>query len=150
MKMGKGSEVESAHIDLTPMIDTVMFLLIFFMVTTRLGQKEVDLGITLPGTMAQSGPVDMPDEQVIEVDSKGVISLNGRVFGDPANKKNGHELPELVRTLSRYRQASEAAKAKCMITIMAADDVDYERVVDVMNACAGAGIKDVTFGTGSS
>ena len=35
------------------------------------------------------------------------------------------------------------------ITVMASDEVDYERVVDVMNACAGAGIKDVTFGTGS-
>lgn len=139
---GHGSEVKNAEIDLVPMIDTVMFMLIFFMLTTRLGQKEVDLGITLPGALAQSGPVDMPDEQIIEVDSKGIVSLNGRVF-------EGTNLPELVKTLVRYRLASEAAKSKCLITIMADNGVDYERVVDVMNACAGAGIKDVTFGGGS-
>ncbi len=143
MTTGKGSHVEPAHVDLVPMIDTVMFLLIFFMVSTRLGQKEVDLGITLPGMMSQSDPVDMPDEQVIEVDSKGIVSLNGAVF-------EGKDLPKLVQTLMRYRLASEHASSKCMITVMAADGVEYERVVDVMNACAGAGIKDVTFGTGSS
>jgi len=142
MKVGSHSAVKNAEIDLVPMIDTVMFMLIFFMLTTRLGQKEVDLGITLPGAISQSGPVDMPDEQIIEVDSKGIVSLNGRMF-------EGTDLPELVKTLVRYRLASESAKSKCMITIMADNSVDYERVVDVMNACAGAGIKDVTFGTGA-
>lgn len=143
MKIGSHSQVKNAEIDLVPMIDTVMFMLIFFMLTTRLGQKEVDLGITLPGALSQSGPVDMPDEQIIEIDSKGIVSLNGRMF-------EGTGLPDLVKTLVRYRQASDGAKSKCLITIMADNSVDYERVVDVMNACAGAGIKDVTFGGGAS
>ena len=141
MKFKASSHVDEARIDLTPMIDTVMFLLIFFMITTRLGQEETDLGITLPGSVAQSGPVDMPDEQVIEVDSKGAVVLNGRVF-------EGKHMPELVTTLIRYRLASVAAKSKHMITIQAEDTANYERVIDVMNACAGAGIKDVTFGSG--
>jgi biopolymer transport protein ExbD len=141
MKLSRPSSVEEAHIDLTPMIDTVMFLLIFFMVTTRLGQTETDLGITLPGMMEASGPVDMPDEQIIEVDAKGTVSLNGRVY-------EGKEMRDLVQTLVRYRLSSEAAHNKYMITIQAEDGANYERVIDVMNACAGAGIKDVTFGSG--
>ena len=141
MKLSSNSHVEEAHIDLTPMIDTVMFLLIFFMLVTRLGQEETDLGITLPGMVAQGGPVDMPDEQVIEVNSKGIVSLNGKMFEDK-------DMGELVRTLVRYRLSSEAAKAKYMITIQAEDTANYSRVIDVMNACAGAGIKDVTFGSG--
>lgn len=141
MKLSSGSHVEEAHIDLTPMIDTVMFLLIFFMLVTRLGQEETDLGITLPGVMAQGGPVDMPDEQIIEVNSKGIVSLNGKMYEDK-------DMGELVRTLVRYRLSSEAAKAKYMITIQAEDTANYSRVIDVMNACAGAGIKDVTFGSG--
>ena len=140
MKLKSGSEVNEARIDLTPMIDTVMFLLIFFMLTTTLAQKENDLGITLPGTMAQSGPVDMPDEQVVEVDATGNVSLNGQRF-------EGRDLPGLVQTLGRYRMASEAAKIKYMITITAEDGTEYERVVDVMNACAGASITNVTFGS---
>lgn len=140
MKLKASSEVNEARIDLTPMIDTVMFLLIFFMLTTTLAQKENDLGITLPGTMAQSGPVDMPDEQVVEVDATGNVSLNGQRF-------EGRDLPGLVQTLGRYRMASEAAKIKYMITITAEDGTEYERVVDVMNACAGASITNVTFGS---
>ena len=138
MKLRGHSEVSEARIDLTPMIDTVMFLLIFFMVTTRLGQKETDLGITLPGMMDTAGPVSMPDEQVIEVDGKGNVVLNGRLF-------EGKELNELVRTLVQYKLSSEAAKNQCMITVQAEDGSKYERVVDVLNACAGAGIKNVTF-----
>ncbi len=141
MKIKSSSHVEEARIDLTPMIDTVMFLLIFFMITTRLGQEETDLGITLPGMVTQGGPVDMPDEQIIEVDAKGNVILNGRVF-------EGKTMPDLVATLIRYRLASEATKSKHMITIQAEDTANYERVVEVMNACAGAGIKDVTFGSG--
>ncbi|MEI6148370.1 MAG: biopolymer transporter ExbD [bacterium] len=141
MKLSRSSHVEEAHIDLTPMIDTVMFLLIFFMVSTRLGQTETDLGITLPGMMEASGPVDMPDEQIIEVDAKGTVVLNGTVY-------EGKEMLELVQTLGRYRVSSQASGNKYMITIQAEDGANYERVIDVMNACAGAGIKDVTFGSG--
>lgn len=141
MRIGGHSEVHSAHVDLVPMIDTVMFLLIFFMLTTTLGQKESDLGITLPGALEQGGPVDMPDEQIIEVDAQGVVSLNGRVF-------EGKPMPDLVKVLIQYRLASEAAKSKSLITIQADNAANYDRVVDVMNACAGAQIKDVTFGPG--
>jgi biopolymer transport protein ExbD len=141
VKFPSSSEVPEARIDLTPMIDTVMFLLIFFMVTTTLGQKENDLGIILPGMMEQGAAVDMPDEQIIEVDGKGIVSLNGKEFP-------GKEMKELVGTLIRFRLASEAAKSKYMITIQAEEGSVYERVVDVMNACAGAGIKNVTFGSG--
>ena len=133
--------MDEARIDLTPMIDTVMFLLIFFMVTTTLGQKETDLGITLPGMMAQGGPVDMPDEQIIEVDAKGNVVLNGKLF-------EGKDMKGLVNTLVQYRQSSDSNKVKYMITIQAQDGANYERVIDVMNVCAGAGIKNVTFGPG--
>ena len=141
MKFKEGAEVPEARIDLTPMIDTVMFLLIFFMMTTTLKQEEKDLGITLPGMMETGGPVDMPDEQIIEIDTKGNVVLNGRLF-------EGKVMPDLVGTLVRYRLSSTAAKIKYMITIQAEDNANYERIIDVMNACAGAGITNVTFGPG--
>ena len=142
MKLGKKREMKSAEIDLTPMIDTVMFLLIFFMLTTTLKQKENDLGITLPGRMESGGPVDMPDEQVIEVNAKGDVMLNGKMFVDK-------DLRDLVKVLVLYRQASDANKSKCLVTIQSDENTVYERIVNVMNACVGAGITNVTFG-GSS
>jgi len=138
--MKSSADVPEARIDLTPMIDTVMFLLIFFMVTTTLGQKESDLGINLPGSMEQGAALEMPDEQIIEVQARGEVFLNGRQF-------EGKEMPELVKTLIRYRLSSEAAHNKPMITVQAEDNTSYDRVVDVLNSCAGASITNVTFGS---
>ncbi len=142
MKLDTNSEVAEARVDLVPMIDTVMFLLIFFMLTTTLRQKENDLGIVLPGSLEQSGPVEMPDEQVVEVDANGTVVLNGKVF-------LGKEMPELISTLSRYRIASESAKIKHMITVQADSNAQYDRVIDVLNACAAASITNVTFSPGT-
>src|ERR1035437_2804086 len=142
MQLSANSEVAEARVDLVPMIDTVMFLLIFFMLTTTLRQKENDLGIVLPGSLEQTGPVEMPDEQVVEVDANGTVVLNGRVFP-------GKEMPELVSTLARYRIASEAAKIKHMITVQADSNSEYDRVIDVLNACAAASITNVTFAPGT-
>ena len=86
----------------------------------------------------------MPDEQIIEIEANGNIILNNRVFGADGSK----DLPELVTLLAKYKLASEANKTKALVTIQAADDALHERVIDVMNACAGAKIKNITFGMG--
>ena len=125
--------------DMTPIIDAIFLLLIFFMISTTLGRKESDLGITLPGTMEQGSALEMPDEQVIEVQAGGNVVLNGKLF-------EGKEMPELVKTLTRYRLSSEAAHNRPMITVQAEDGTTYDRVIDVLNSCAGASITNVTFG----
>jgi biopolymer transport protein ExbD len=135
---------EVQELQIAPLIDCVFQLLIYFMVSASLQKTEADLGISLPGSVMQSQPSQMPDEQIVEIDAKGKVTLNGRGFdvtGDP-------EMPELTATLIRYRQASEAARNKAMVTIMCADDTVHQRTIDVMNACAAARIKNVTFSSG--
>ena len=85
----------------------------------------------------------MPDEQIIEVMTDGTIMLNNKTY----TAEDKSDLVALEYTLLRYQQASILAKTKAMITIAATDDAVHERVVDVLNACAGAGIKNVTFGS---
>jgi len=134
-------DAEQPELDVAPLIDMVFLLLVFFMSTASLVKSEGDLGIKLPGVVQQAVSVDMPDEQIIEVRSTGQVYLNGREFGDV----NKSDMPDLVNTLQRYGAASAASKNKALITIWAADDTKHQRVVDVMNACADAGIKNVTF-----
>ena len=55
------------------------------------------------------------------------------------------ELPELLRTLKRFKQMADANQVPAMITIAPADDVKQQRVVDVLNVCAAAKIQNVTF-----
>ncbi|MCF7849948.1 MAG: biopolymer transporter ExbD [Kiritimatiellales bacterium] len=134
---------EKVELQIAPLIDVVFLLLIYFMVSSSLKRSEADLSLTLPGAVQQTQEMQMPDEQIIEVLKNGAIILNGKEYNDPSKK----DLLGLEHTLDRYRQASLLAKTKAMITIAAEDDSVHERVIDVLNACAGAGIKNVTFGS---
>jgi biopolymer transport protein ExbD len=89
----------------------------------------------------QTQEVEMTDEQTIEIQKTGRIVLNGQEFDAPDNV----DLPELIATLMRYRLASEASKNPPLVTIWAEDETLHQRVIDVMNACASADIRNVTF-----
>jgi biopolymer transport protein ExbD len=129
------------ELDMAPLIDMTFLLLIYFICTCTLIMPEADLGIRLPGMVAQATTVDMPDEQMIEVRKNGQVLLNDREFDSATST----DLPELVATLTRYRLSADAAGGKALITIMAEGDTTHQRVIDVMNACAAAKLKDVSF-----
>ena len=86
----------------------------------------------------------MPDEQIIEVLANGHIVLNDREYTDLTTKA---DLADLENTLTRYREASALMNTPAMITVAAEDNSRHERVIDVLNACAGAKITSVTFGS---
>jgi biopolymer transport protein ExbD len=132
---------EKVGLQIAPLIDCVFLLLIYFMVSSSLKRSEADLGLSLPGQVKQTESISMPDEQIIEVRADGVIVFNDQQYADPSKA----DLAELGQTLLRYREASWLVDAKPVITIAADKDSVHERVVDVLNACAGAGIKNVTF-----
>ena len=134
-------QMDEPELDVTSLIDLVFLLLVFFMVTCSLVKSEGDLGIQLPGMIAQAESVDMPDEQIIEIKNSGRIYLNDREF----DSFDSEDLPMLVAILERYNAASIASKNKALITISADDDARHQRVIDVMNACAAAKITNITF-----
>ena len=132
---------EKVGLQIAPLIDCVFLLLIYFMVSSSLKRSEADLSLSLPGQVKQAESISMPDEQIIEVRADGVIVFNDRQYADPSKA----DIPELEQTLLRYREASLLVDAQPLITIAADKDSVHGRVVDVLNACAGAGIKNVTF-----
>ncbi len=138
-------EDEEPELSISPLIDMTFLLLIYFICTCSLVTPEADLGIRLPGMVAQATTVDMPDEQIIEVKENGQVFLNDKEFDSASSQ----ELPELVNLLKRYKLASEASKNQALVTIWADDKTPHQRVVDVMNACAAAKIKDVSFAGGN-
>jgi biopolymer transport protein ExbD len=77
---GRGTkQAESAEIDLTPMLDVVFILLIFFIVTSTFAREEA-IGLEPP-------PPPSPDQQdqpqvpaiLIYVDESNLITVNGRL-----------------------------------------------------------------------
>jgi biopolymer transport protein ExbD len=136
--------VEEPDLQIAPLIDMTFLLLIYFICTCSLISPEADLGIRLPGMVVQAVSVDMPDEQIVEIRKTGRVFLNNREF----DKAESADLPDLTQTLVRYKMSSEAARNEAMITIWADDETPHQRVIDVMNACATARIKNVSFAAG--
>ncbi len=130
---------------MTPMIDMVFLLLVFFMVTSKPIKPEADISIGLPGQVSQEEVLDIPDEQRVVILESGQIILNEQVLGATEDRA----LSELIKVLRRFKMAAERSRSEALITLAPEDEVKHQRIVDVLNACAIAEIKGVTFAAGS-
>ncbi|CAA6692777.1 MULTISPECIES: biopolymer transporter ExbD [unclassified Lentimonas] len=135
---------ENGGVPIAPMIDVVFLLLIYFMVSSTLEQQEADLSFQLPGTVEQSEPLDLPDEQIIEIRPDGQVVVNDYPYDTP----NVSRLEELASMLTRFKEASSANKVEAIVTISPADAVSHGQIVKVMDACSVAGIEAVNFALG--
>jgi biopolymer transport protein ExbD len=128
-----------------PMIDMVFLLLVFFMVSARPIKPETDIPIGLPGEVPQEEAVDIPDEARILIQADGTVVLNEQ----PLDQPDSRAMPELVAVLDRFKKAADAARSKALVTVAPHDAVPHQRLVDVLNACAEAGITGVTLADGT-
>jgi len=69
------------------------------------------------------------------------VTLNDEPMDSPAS----HDLPQLKATLIRLKQASDAAKAPALVTVISEPEAKYSRTVDVLDCLAVAQIENVTF-----
>ncbi len=115
-------------IEMTPMIDMVFLLLIFFLVATSFHQEEREMQIALP--VAQSaGPISVVlRELVINVDRQGRIIVSGREIS-----------PE---DLSGIVVDALAANPEQKVTIRGDRSVAYEAVVRVLDICKTGGLQE--------
>jgi biopolymer transport protein ExbD len=142
-KLKKKAE-ENTSIPIAPMIDVVFLLLIYFMVSSTLEQQEADLSFQLPGSVEQDEPLDIPDEQIIEIREDGQVVVNDYPYDVP----DAPRLEELAAMLTRFREASAANKVEAIVTISPSDSVAHAQIVKVMDACSMAGVEAVNFALG--
>ncbi|MGB0334909.1 MAG: ExbD/TolR family protein [Opitutales bacterium] len=135
---------EKPGVPIAPMIDVVFLLLIYFMVSSTLKQQEADLSFQLPGSVEQEEPLDLPDEQIIEIRDDGQVVVNDYPYDKPTDAC----YRELAVMLTRFREASTANKVEAIVTISPAESVPHTQIVKVMDACSFAGIQAVNFALG--
>ncbi len=139
--MRRRIEHPQIELQIAPMIDVCFLLLFFYILTSKPVKPEADLGLKLPGTVAQEEAVDIPDEQRIEIQADGRIVLNDLPVCAPEDR----ELAALRKTLVRFKESCRANKTEALVTLAPADEVPHQRIIDVMNTCAFAEIDGVTF-----
>ncbi|HET7237628.1 MAG TPA: biopolymer transporter ExbD [Terrimicrobiaceae bacterium] len=137
----KRTEHPQIELQIAPMIDVCFLLLFFYILTSKPVKPEADISMTLPGTVAQEESLEIPDEQRISILQNGQVALNDLPMDEPGSR----ELPSLFKTLVRFKESADANRSEALITVDAADDSHHQRIVDVLNVCARAGIRGVTF-----
>jgi biopolymer transport protein ExbD len=137
----KKKPADKPQIAIAPLIDAVFLLLIYFMVTSSLERQEADLSFQLPGTVEQDEPIELPDEQIIEIRADGQVVVNEFPYDDLSAVR----LRELQAMLTRFREASEANRTEAQVTIAPAPQSRHETIVRVMDAISAAGIVGVNF-----
>lgn len=125
----KVESVEEPSLNLTPMIDVVLLLVIFFMVGTQFAEEESEYDVTLP-TVTHAQPLTAaPDELVVNVRRDGQIFLDRQAVSP-------RELLEQLRA-ARERYARQA------VVVRGDAEGEYQNIMSVLDACRRAGIVNV-------
>ncbi len=141
MKRRRRQTAPAVEVPMGPMIDMVFLLLVFFMVSARPLKPEADIPIGLPGAAAQEEPLDVPDEHTLVIRADGSLHLNEEAVAEAADTV----LDDLHRRLFRLQEAARLAGSELLVTLAPDDAARHQRLIDVLNACARAGIRGVTF-----
>ena len=144
MKFSRSPQ-EEVTINLTPLIDIVFLLLIFFMVSTTFS-KESQLRIRLPDASPDAEVEQRPSRLVVAITASGDYSIRG------PNESTGLHL--LSRERSVLAQAMAKAKAKAaqgtddLVVVIRADrKTPHEAVVRAMDVARKLGLVRITFST---
>ncbi len=120
-------------IQLAPLVDVLLLLLIFFLMTWNAARNENELDVKIPKASAakeKSAPIG---DVVINVKSDGNVVVNRRNL-------NTSELTDLLKGLVQLN--SEQA-----VVIRGDEAGAYKNIVEVLNICSQAGVSNIAFAT---
>ena len=123
---------DEAEINITPMLDIVFIMLIFFIVTTSF-VKESGLEVSRP---SKTPPQEVQSEHgpiVLRIDSSSLISIKGRVLERAAVEAN--------------LEREKAEKPDAPLVVAAHPDADTRALVTALDAARAVGIESVSVAT---
>jgi biopolymer transport protein ExbD len=136
MNFQRGRGREPLEINLVPLIDVMMVIIIFLMITTTYS-RYTELAINLPSAEAEKQP-ERANEVSVLVNAQGQYVVNRRAVVYRSVEQLADEL----------RRAAGGAKEP-MVVISADANATHQAVIRVMEAARLAGLSQITFTTQS-
>lgn len=132
VKLDKGTAIST--LSLTPMIDVLFMLLIFFLVTTRFDKQDREMDMPLPDA-SEAVPVTVaPKELFININLEGHYFVNGQVL-------DAAELEDVLVRAATNNPGSQS------VIVRAHKQVPVQFVVEAINLCKRAGIQNYMMNT---
>ena len=134
MRLRHRSSEKRVEVNITPLIDVVFLLLIFFMVSTTFN-RENELRINLP--LASAGSVELPPE-LVEI----VIAKDGSfvIAGKPLRDTD-------ALTVQKALAAAVGSERDQPVVLRADGETPHQSVITAMDAARKLGISKLTFAT---
>lgn len=129
-QLGEDNDSGMNEMNLIPLIDIMLVLMIIFLVTATVANPSIPL--TLPQTTAEI--VDLPPEQIqVSINAKGEVAWDDQIIS----------LDELQ---TRFNNASQQAQQPTVV-LRADKESRYDTVAQVMSRASEAGLSDIAFAT---
>ena len=120
-------------IQLAPLVDVLLLLLIFFLLTWNAARNENELDVKVPKASAAKEHTAPIGDVVVNVRSDGNVVVNRRTLSTD-------ELTELLKGLVQLN-------AQQAVVIRGDEAGAYRNIVNVLNICTQAGVTNVAFAT---
>ena len=124
---------ERIMFQIAPMVDILLFLLVFFILTWNFSRNEAELDVKVPAAREGKEARRPAGEVILNVKKDGGIVMNRRPMSSE----------ELLETLSRIAKLYPDQA----VILRGDENVDYRFVVDVLDICRAANIWNVAFAT---
>ncbi len=138
MNLRPGHKEESVEVNLTPLIDVVFLLLIFFMVTTTF-DRHARLKVSLPESSAKTSQ-QQKDPLVLSIDAKGNYFLNDRQIVN-------QQLDTLKQALRKTIGQNTEDYKDIALVLRADANTPHQSVVRAMDAASQLGLTKLSIAT---
>jgi biopolymer transport protein ExbD len=133
MNLRRRINQDPIQLQLAPMIDVILFLLCFFLLTWNLARYEQDIEVKVPVARNGAPPKQLPGEVIINLRSDGTVELERTTLS----------LAQLQQKLSEI----ETVYPDQAVVLRGAENVEYKWVVKVLDACRAAKLTNIAFAT---
>ncbi len=120
-------------IQLAPLVDVLLLLLIFFLLTWNAARNENELDIKIPKASAATEKSAPIGDVIVNVKSDGSVVVNRRTLSGP-------DLTSLLKGLVQLNPDQA-------VVIRGDEGGAYKYIVNVLNTCSEAGITNIAFAT---